>query len=76
MPPKVWLAIKIVKRVGWKHEETTGSHRQFEHDDRPGKVTIAGRRGVTMKIGAWRSVVAQAGLPKWIIRNYHLWKRL
>lgn len=41
--PKVREAIRIVERDGWYHVRTRGSHRQFRHPEKPGKVTILGK---------------------------------
>jgi predicted RNA binding protein YcfA (HicA-like mRNA interferase family) len=40
---KVKEMIAIVERDGWKLRGFTGSHRQYVHSVKPGKVTIPGR---------------------------------
>ncbi|MBI4532382.1 MAG: type II toxin-antitoxin system HicA family toxin [Candidatus Melainabacteria bacterium] len=34
--------IKILKADGWFVVATRGSHRQFKHQNKPGRVTVAG----------------------------------
>jgi len=44
MPLKVAEAIKMIEKVGWVLVATRGSHRQYRHPVKPGRVTIAGKR--------------------------------
>jgi len=37
--------IKIIKKDGWYMVAQKGSHRQFKHPTKPGRVTIAGNSG-------------------------------
>ena len=62
MPPRVREAIRIVEQDGWFRVRTRGSHRQYKHDEKPGRVTIAGNLGKELDIGTWRSILEQAGL--------------
>ncbi len=39
---KVRDAIKILEADGWRRLVTRGSHRQFKHPTKPGRVTVAG----------------------------------
>ena len=41
--PKVREAIKLIEADGWQKVTTKGSHRQFKHQMKTGRVTIAGR---------------------------------
>ena len=41
--PKVREAIKLIEADGWRKVATKGSHRQFKHPVKTGRVTIAGR---------------------------------
>jgi predicted RNA binding protein YcfA (HicA-like mRNA interferase family) len=34
--------VKQIEADGWVHEATKGSHMQFKHPTRPGKITIPG----------------------------------
>jgi predicted RNA binding protein YcfA (HicA-like mRNA interferase family) len=40
---KVREAIRMIEDDGWFLVETRGSHRQFKHPSKPGRVTIAGK---------------------------------
>lgn len=62
--PKVREAIRIVERDGWYHVRTRGSHRQFRHPEKPGKVTIPGKSGDEVPKGTWLSIQKQAGLRR------------
>ncbi|MDE0137855.1 MAG: type II toxin-antitoxin system HicA family toxin [bacterium] len=64
MPPKVRDAIRVVKRDGWYLVRTRGSHRQYNHPDKPGTVTIAGHMGKDLSPDMRASIVKQAGLEK------------
>ena len=46
---------------GWVHVKTTGSHKQFKHPVKPGKVTVPQHRG-DLDIGTAKSILEQAGL--------------
>jgi predicted RNA binding protein YcfA (HicA-like mRNA interferase family) len=39
---KVREIIKLIEQDGWYHVDTKGSHRQFKHLTKRGRVTIAG----------------------------------
>jgi len=41
--PKVRDIIRTIRRDGWEHVATKGSHRQYRHPAKPGKVTVAGK---------------------------------
>ena len=41
---KVREVIRLIENNGWVHVATKGSHRQFKHASKPGRVTIAGKR--------------------------------
>ena len=49
---------------GWRWVATRGSHRQYRHAAKPGKVTIAGKLSQDLPPGTWNSIVKQAGLDK------------
>ena len=60
-------AIHIIEQDGWYWVRTRGSHRQYSHPDKPGRVTIAGNSGKELDIRTWYSILEQAGLDR---RNY------
>jgi predicted RNA binding protein YcfA (HicA-like mRNA interferase family) len=59
---KVRDVIKVVQKDGWVHVSTKGSHRQFKHPVKAGRVTIAGHPSDEMPPGTLKSVLKQAGL--------------
>jgi predicted RNA binding protein YcfA (HicA-like mRNA interferase family) len=54
----------MVEQDGWTLRKIKGSHRQYKHAIKPGKVTIAGHPSGDMPPGTLRSVMKQAGLKK------------
>ncbi|HEY8300143.1 MAG TPA: type II toxin-antitoxin system HicA family toxin [Methyloceanibacter sp.] len=40
-------AIRLIEADGWNLIATQGSHRQYQHPDKPGRVTIAGNPRMT-----------------------------
>jgi predicted RNA binding protein YcfA (HicA-like mRNA interferase family) len=61
---KVRDAIKLIADDGWFLVVTKGSHRQFKHTTKPGRVTIAGHPGDDLAPGTLNSILKQAGLKK------------
>ena len=59
---KVREVIRLIEADGWFHVVTHGSHRQFKHPLKPGRVTIAGHEGHDIAIGTLNSILKQAGL--------------
>jgi predicted RNA binding protein YcfA (HicA-like mRNA interferase family) len=59
---KVREAIKIIEKDGWYLVATRGSHRQYKHTSKPGRVTIAGQPADDLAPGTLNSVLKQAGL--------------
>ena len=64
---KVREVIRLLEREGWVLVVARGSHRQFKHPNRPGRVTVSGSLGDDMPKGTFASVKRQAGLKgvKW-----------
>lgn len=54
--------IKAVEDDGWRLASQKGSHRQYEHPTKPGKVTISGHPGEDVPPGTLNSILKQAGL--------------
>jgi len=61
---KVRDAIKLIKADGWYLVVTRGSHRQFKHPIKPGRVTIAGHPSHDLAPGTLNSILKQAQLKK------------
>ncbi len=59
---KVLEAIKTMEADGWYLVATRGSHRQFKHPVKPGRVTIAGKPSDDLAPGTAGSIMKQAGL--------------
>ncbi len=60
--PKVREAIRLVERDGWQQVRMRGSHRQFKHPVKSGRVTIAGNLNSDIPDGTWYNILRQAGL--------------
>ncbi|MFH0816831.1 MAG: type II toxin-antitoxin system HicA family toxin [Methanobacteriota archaeon] len=54
--------IKLIKADGWRLVATKGSHRQFKHPTKSGRVTIAGNPSDDLAPGTLGSVLKQAQL--------------
>ena len=61
---KVRDVIKLVEKDGWIMRNQQGSHRQYKHPLKPGKVTIAGHPSMDMAPKTLKSVLEQAGLKE------------
>jgi predicted RNA binding protein YcfA (HicA-like mRNA interferase family) len=61
---KIRDIVKTLERDGWYVVVTKGSHRQFKHARKPGRVTIAGHANDDIAPGTLNSVLKQAGLSK------------
>ena len=59
---KVRDVLKMLNKDGWYLTATEGSHRQFKHPTKKGRVTVAGKPGDDLPIGTLNSVLRQAGL--------------
>lgn len=59
---KVREVIRRIESDGWYLAAQKGSHRQYKHARKPGRVTISGNTGHEMPQGTLRSVMKQAGL--------------
>jgi len=55
-------AIRMIEREGWYQVRMKGSHRQYKHSEKPGRVTISGNLGDEVKKGTLASIRRQAGL--------------
>jgi predicted RNA binding protein YcfA (HicA-like mRNA interferase family) len=61
---KVRDVIRLIEQDGWFLVATRGSHRQYKHASKPGRVTIAGKPSDDMAPGTLNSVRKQAGLKE------------
>ncbi len=53
---------KMIEADGWRLVNTVGSHRQYKHPEKPGRVTIAGKDSKDVPVGTLRNILPQAGL--------------
>lgn len=59
---KVRAVIRLIEADGWSLVATRGSHRQYKHPEKPGRVTIAGGPSDEVAPGTLESIPKQAGL--------------
>lgn len=65
MPLKVGEIIKLLEADGWYQVGQRGSHRQFKHPVKPGRVTVpVGRNSKDLPLGTERNILKQAGLGR------------
>ena len=55
--------LKMLRSDGWILRNQEGSHRQFIHPDKAGKVTVAGHESDEMPPKTLKSIMKQADLP-------------
>jgi predicted RNA binding protein YcfA (HicA-like mRNA interferase family) len=61
---KVREAIRLVEADGWFLVATRGSHRQYKHATKVGRVTVAGKPSDDLAPGTLNSILKQAGLKE------------
>ncbi|MFH1722041.1 MAG: type II toxin-antitoxin system HicA family toxin [Candidatus Altiarchaeota archaeon] len=61
---KIRDVIKLIEADGWYLVNMRGSHRQYKHPSKKGRVTIAGNLSHTLAPGTLSSVFKQAQLKK------------
>jgi predicted RNA binding protein YcfA (HicA-like mRNA interferase family) len=61
---KVKEIIRILEEDGWFLIGTRGSHRQYKHPVRPGRVTVAGKPSDDLAPGTLNSILKQSGLKE------------
>lgn len=64
MPLTVRDMIRILERDGWRLVQQTGSHRQYKHPVKPGRVTVPGTLGKDLPSGTERSILKQAAVRR------------
>jgi predicted RNA binding protein YcfA (HicA-like mRNA interferase family) len=61
---KVRDIIKQIEADGWYQVDTKGSHRQYKHAAKTGRVTIAGHPSDELAPGTLNSILKQARLKE------------
>jgi predicted RNA binding protein YcfA (HicA-like mRNA interferase family) len=61
---KVKDVIRLLEDDGWFLVATRGSHRQYKHLTRPGRVTVAGKFSDELAPGTLNSILKQSGLKE------------
>jgi len=59
---KVRDVLKLIENNGWYQVAQKGSHRQFKHPLKVGRVTVAGHPSQEMYKGTFNNILKQAGL--------------
>ncbi len=59
---KVREVLKLIEANGWYHVATRGSHRQYKHPMKPGRVTVPGKPNDDLRPGTLNSILRQADL--------------
>lgn len=59
---KVRDVIRVLQQDGWYLLTIKGSHRQFKHPTKPGRVTVAGNLSKDIPPGTLDNIWKQAGL--------------
>ena len=64
MPPRLTVReiIRLIEGDGWHLVATKGSHRQYKHRSKLGRVTVAGKLSDEVAPGTLNSILKQAGL--------------
>ena len=55
---------KRLNSEGWTLDRQKGSHRQFVHLEKPGRVTVAGPPNLDLQHDTLKSIYTQAGWGK------------
>jgi predicted RNA binding protein YcfA (HicA-like mRNA interferase family) len=61
---KVSEILRLLSDDGWVIVATRGSHRQFKHPSKPGRVTVPGKPRDELAAGTLNSIRKQAGFKK------------
>ena len=61
---KVSEILRLLADEGWLLVATRGSHRQFKHPVKPGRVTVPGKPSDELAPGTLNSIRKQAGFKK------------
>jgi predicted RNA binding protein YcfA (HicA-like mRNA interferase family) len=63
---KVREVLRLLTDDGWVQVAQKGSHRQFKHFLKPGKVTVPGKLSDDLPPGTLKNILRQAGLESQI----------
>ncbi len=61
---KIRDIIKLIENDGWYIVHTKGSHRQYKHPIKQGRVTVAGHPNDDLAAGTLNSILKQAKLKE------------
>jgi predicted RNA binding protein YcfA (HicA-like mRNA interferase family) len=61
---KISEVLRMLQDDGWYIVATRGSHRQFKHPVKTGRVTVAGKSSDDIAPGTLNSILKQSGLKK------------
>jgi predicted RNA binding protein YcfA (HicA-like mRNA interferase family) len=61
---KVSELLHLLSKDGWYLVATKGSHRQFKHHMKPGRVTVPGKASDDLAAGTLSSILKQSGLKR------------
>jgi len=61
---KVADILRMLHDDGWYLVATRGSHRQYKHPTKPGRVTVPGKPSDDLAPGTLNSILKQSGLKK------------
>jgi predicted RNA binding protein YcfA (HicA-like mRNA interferase family) len=61
---KVAEVLRMLLKDGWVQVASRGSHRQFKHPSKPGRVTVPGKASDDLAPGTLNSVLKQAALKR------------
>jgi predicted RNA binding protein YcfA (HicA-like mRNA interferase family) len=61
---KVRDVLRMLNDDGWYLVASEGSHRQYKHPTKPGRVTVPGKPNDDTPPGTLNSILKQAGLKK------------
>jgi predicted RNA binding protein YcfA (HicA-like mRNA interferase family) len=61
---KVREVLATLESDGWYLVATRGSHRQFKHPTKPGRVTVAGKQSDDLAPGTLNSIFKQAQIKR------------
>ncbi|MFY9658742.1 MAG: type II toxin-antitoxin system HicA family toxin [Methylocystis sp.] len=61
---KIRDVIRLIEQDGWILIAMRGSHRQYKHASKPGRVTVAGKPSDDVAPGTLNSIMKQAGLKE------------